>query len=773
MLVLILIFSISTIHASEVNATDLSALNCSDDEVIQIEESYQLESDYSNNLLTNITDSPLDDSIKSKSELTSPTTSMYYKGDYAVTLKDSNTNASLANKNVYFVINDVVYKASTNKNGVASVNLKLAPGNYVATTYFSGDEGYDASGNLISSFKVLSTIKASNLSKYYKGSKKFSATFFNSKGKVLANRNVKITINGKSYTKKTNAKGIVSMPVNLKPGTYKIISTDPITGYKLTTTFKILSTISSSNLKKVKGDSKKFKVSFFKSNGKALANKYVKLKISGKTYKIKTDSKGKVILSLNGLKTGTHKVVCYNNDGLSKTYKVVIYKKASTKLKTSSYTFFPEDTKEIKAKFSTSLDDDSNSGKTIRITIDGITYSKKTDINGVVSMDLSSLEKGVYEIEYEYDGNKFFNPATATSYVTILNDTSVTSLTVESTSSFGQGAGTLFQVAYTADDVPLIKKQVTFTVHGKTYTKTTDYDGIASLPINLNVGNYTVDFKTNDESRIKGTSGSCEINVFERSGSILTWECGTSFKDSSQTLKVLLTDLNGTPISDGTIRLTIDGDTYYGTTESDGYAEIETYAAIGKCTVSVKFVGSNEYLPNSTSKDVTVKLSKFGNGLNEKNTIANLNAYLKSSNHCKVGDSKIKALVKSLTKGLTNPVDKAKAIFNYVRDTLDYSLYFNTKYGATGTLKNKKGNCVDHTHLLVSMFRTAGLKARYVHGICTFNSGNTLGHVWAQVLIDNNWVCADATDYDNQLGKITNWHTGSYKIRAKYSSLPF
>lgn len=770
---MVLIFSIGAIHASDVNATDLSVLNCSDSQVYQIEENDQSDVDYSDDLSNNITDSPLNDSLKNKTELASPTTSLYYKGAYSVTLKDSNTNAALANKTVYFVINEVIYKASTNAKGMASVNLKLDPGNYVATTYFSGDDGYEASNNVTSSFKVLPTIKASNLSKYYKGSKKYSATFFNSKGNVLTNRNVKITVNGKSYTKKTNAKGIASMEVNLKPGTYKITSTEPTTGYKSTTTFKILSTISSSNLKKVSGDSKKFNASFFKSNGKALANKYVKLKISGKTYKIKTDSNGNVILSLNGLKTGTHKVVCYNNDGLSKTYKVVIYKIASTKLKTSSYTFFPNDARKINAKFTTGLDDDSNSGKTIRITIDGKTYSKKTDSNGIVSMDLSSLEKGVYEIEYEYEGNKFFKPATATGYVTILNDTSVTALTVEGTLSFGYGAGTLLQVAYTADDVPLVKKTVEFTVNGVTYKKTTDYDGIASLPIHLKVGNYTVDFKTSDESKINGTSGSCEINVFERSECMVTWKCESSFKDSSQTFKVLLTDLNGTPISDGNMRLVIDGETYYGTTGSDGYAEIEAYAAIGKYAVPVKFLGDNEFLPNSTSKSVNVELSKFGSGLNEKNTIANLKAYLKSSNHCKVGNSKIKALVKSLTKGLTSSVDKAKAIFNYVRDTLGYSFYYNTKYGAVGTFNTKKGNCVDHTHLLVSMFRTAGLKARYVHGKCTFNSGNRYGHVWAQVLIGKTWVCADATDYDNQLGKITNWNTNSYKIKAKYSSLPF
>jgi transglutaminase-like putative cysteine protease len=272
---------------------------------------------------------------------------------------------------------------------------------------------------------------------------------------------------------------------------------------------------------------------------------------------------------------------------------------------------------------------------------------------------------------------------------------------------------------------------------------------------------------------VNGTSGSCDIKVIQRDPSKVTWKCGSSYKDNSQTFKVLVTDLNGKAVSGGYIELTIDGETYTSTVASNGYATFKTDAPLGKYKVSVRFCGNNEFLPSSTSHSVNVKLSKFGSGLNEKNAVSYLKAYLKSSSHCKVNDAKIKKLVKSLTSGLTNKVDKAKAIFNYVRDTLDYSLYYNTKYGATGTLKHKKGNCVDHSHLLVSMYRTAGFKARYVHGVCHFKSGHTYGHVWAQVLIGKTWVCADATSYGNDLGRITNWNTNSYKIHAKYRSLPF
>ena len=74
---------------------------------------------------------------------------------------------------------------------------------------------------------------------------------------------------------------------------------------------------------------------------------------------------------------------------------------------------------------------------------------------------------------------------------------------------------------------------------------------------------------------------------------------------------------------------------------------------------------------------------------------------------------------------------------------------------------------------LVAMFRTAGLAARYVHGSCTFTSGSTYGHVWAQVLVDGKWICADATSSKNSLGKISNWNTKSFTLKGIYTSLSF
>ena len=759
-LVLILLFSVGAIQAGDLNQTDYDTVGLSDDSTLQVENQTDI---------SDVLNADEGSTDKNLTELSSQSTGISYKGSYSVVLKDSNSSRSISNRTVNFVINNVNYNSTTDDNGVARVNLDLNCGKYVANVYFEGDEQYQ-NCSLSNTIEIKSPIKASDITKYYKGSTPFTAQFFDTAGNYLMNRAVTITVNGKSYYPKTNDRGIASLAINLKPGTYKIVSTDPITGFKLTTTFTILSTISASSFKKVEGE--KFWVKFLKSNGKALAKKKIKIKFKGKTYKIKTNSKGSAALSLKKVKKGTYKVICYNRDGLSKTYTIKVFKrKASTKLASSSYTFLPGANRIIKAKFSTALGDGYSSGKTVKIKINGKTYSKKTDGNGVVSLNLASFKKGIYSVEYRYDGNKYFKPSKSTKSVTIY-DTTKTSFSVKSTTHFGYGAGTSLKVVYNAGGIPLPYKDVTLSVAGKTYYKTTDGKGVVSIPINLDIGNYVVTYSADDQSGFSGTSGSFDIDVFKRSPSKVIWKCGKSYKDNYQIFKVLVTNLKGQHTSGGSIELTIDGETYYATVGSDGYAKFKTYVALGNYKVSVKFKGNNNYLESQTSKKISVKLSKFKNGLNERHAHGS-GAYLKSSSHCKVGTKAIKKLVKSLTKGLTSKVDKAKAIFNYVRDTLGYSYYYNSKYGASGTLKHKKGNCVDHSNLLVAMYRTAGFHARYVHGRCKFSDGDVTGHVWTQVKIGKKWVVGDATSYRNSLGKVKNWNTKHYTLHSKYASIPF
>ncbi|MGL6298265.1 MAG: transglutaminase-like domain-containing protein, partial [Methanobacteriaceae archaeon] len=131
------------------------------------------------------------------------------------------------------------------------------------------------------------------------------------------------------------------------------------------------------------------------------------------------------------------------------------------------------------------------------------------------------------------------------------------------------------------------------------------------------------------------------------------------------------------------------------------------------------------------------------------------------------------SLSNNITKGHKTTFGKAKAIFNWVRDNVGYSFYYDTKYGAKKTAQLRKGNCVDTAHLIVALSRATGIASRYVHGTCRFSSGNTYGHVWAQVLVDGKWVVADGTSSRNSFGFVQNWNINSFSLKGTHISLPF
>lgn len=768
------------------------------------------------------------------------------------------------------------------------------------------------------------TITSKDVTKYYKGSTQYTATFLDNYGKALSNTNVKITVNGQSYTKKTDSAGRISMSINLKPGTYTVAATNPATGYTLKTTFKILSTITASDISKVYTDSKKFKAKFLNSNGQALAKKTIKFKIDGKKYKVKTNAKGVAKLSLKTLKKGTYKITSYNTDGLKIVNTVKVVKSTSTTLTASDYTFLTSDSKVIQVKLLNKFGYAPGKGKQIKFKIDGKTYKSNTNSKGIAQLKLPSLKAGIYNVKYKFAKTSFYAASSTKSKVTVIPSKTPT-FTVISTTTFGKGAGTQFKVALKSGTVPLASKQVTLTLNGVSYTKTTDANGMVSLPINLDIGKYTIKYTNKAEAKINSISKSTEITVKERTPSKISWASATSFNQGTNSLKVTLVNSENKAISGQTVKLTVNSKTYTATT-SGGSATFNVNLVPGNYTVNYNFGGSNDYTgcsgstkisviktptisikniiagatslknyyannnkvpstvttggitfttpeflylmgraieelgnsktndipiiygvtaPSSPSGDdinanlykndfvklatnvanfistnkqapaygssavgkviyselvdsfsrilafyhgnnnklpnyVTIKYgsstpsgSQSGTGLNEDNTVKDLSIYLKSTTNCQVGNAAIKKVVDSVTNRLTTASAKATAIYNYVRDHISYSFYYNTKYGAAGTLSSGTGNCVDQAHLLVAMFRTADLPARYVHGTCKFSSGSTYGHVWAQVLIDGKWTVADPTSSRNSLGSIANWNTKSFSLNGIYAGISF
>ena len=455
------------------------------------------------------------------------------------------------------------------------------------------------------SLDVSNSIKSNDVTKYYKSSVPYKATFYNEFGDVLSGTYVRITANGVSYSKKTNDNGFVSLNLNLKPGTYLVTSENPLTGYKLTTKFIVKSTIDSQDISKVQGDSRKFSAKFYKSSGKVLANKKIKFKLNGKIYKVKTNSKGIAELSLENLKKGTYKIISYNADGLKATNKIKVVKYTTTSLTTKYYTFLKSDKKVIKVKLLNKFGYAPGKGKIIYFKINGKKYSAKTDSAGVAKIKLPSLKTGIYTVTYTFKGNIFYKKSTVKNKVAVIPTKNPT-FKIKSTTTFGYGAGTPFKVQLNSGKVPLANRLITFKVDGKKYAKTTDGNGIASLPVNLAIGKYVLTYTNKKDSKVNSKTGSTQITVKERQSTVIEWKSATTFNHGVQTYKLLIKDSNNNILTNRLVKLTVNSKTYSATTASNGYATFTTNLLSGNYKVSYNYPGSNEYASTSGNIDINV-----------------------------------------------------------------------------------------------------------------------------------------------------------------------
>ncbi len=212
----------------------------------------------------------------------------YYKNatQYSATFLDSQGNP-LANQNVTFNIIGKIYSIETDDNGTAVLPINLIPGTYTITATNPVD-GLMYSNNIT----VLSSITGNDIIKFYRNTTQYSATFLDSQGNPLANKNVTFNIIGKLYSIKTDDNGVATLPINLNPGEYIITVTNPVDGLMYSNSITVLPTLICQDLTKKYGSSATYDVQVVDDTGKPCADVKVEFNIIGKIYNLKTDSQG-------------------------------------------------------------------------------------------------------------------------------------------------------------------------------------------------------------------------------------------------------------------------------------------------------------------------------------------------------------------------------------------------------------------------------------------------------------------------------------------------
>lgn len=166
-----------------------------------------------------------------------------------------------------------------------------------------------------------------NIAVDYDGGSYFSVKVATADGHVVVGDSVKFTIDGKTYPVKTDANGIAKIKISQIPKKYTITTTYKGKSVKNTVTVKQVLKTSKVTVKKT---AKKFTLkATLKINGKLVKGKMITFKFNGKTYKVKTNSKGiaqktlnkNIIKKLKKSKTYTVKVT-YLKDTIKTTVKV-------------------------------------------------------------------------------------------------------------------------------------------------------------------------------------------------------------------------------------------------------------------------------------------------------------------------------------------------------------------------------------------------------------------------------------------------------------------
>ena len=455
-------------------------------------------------------------------------------GDYVtVKLVDENGNP-LSDKVLNYTINSKTSAVTTDANGEAKIKISQSKvGTYTLDVSFKGDDidyyGSSASSKVV--VKVISTkIVSSNLNMIPKRAEYYSITLKDASGNLLSGKKVTFKVNGKTYTKTTNSKGVAKVQLKFSKNkkTYKIsIKFAGDNAYKaVSKTNKILVKYSSKTAKLSAPSvtippktAKTYTVTLKDANAKGIAKQKVVIKVNGKTYTKKTNSQGKASVKVKFSKLKNYKV--------SATYKgSKIYKKASssgkikvaktaTKFTAPNVSIMPNALNVYTVTLKTSAGKALSKQK-VTINVNGKTYTKTTNTKGKTSINVKFTNEKTYSVVANYKGTGIYKAAKATGKIVVSKATTK----LESYDrTFSKGSSDDFTVTLKDSSGNVLPDLlITFKVGDNVYEKTTDANGQARINV-ASLGENAFNIVTNfaGNSKYKAVTNTNKITISDKS----------------------------------------------------------------------------------------------------------------------------------------------------------------------------------------------------------------------------------------------------------------
>ena len=279
---------------------------------------------------------------------------------------------------------------------------------------------------------IIQTSSKTSTADVYVLNSDFDIQILDDAGKGVAKGTVKVKFNEATTNLTTDDEGHAYFKLNAK-GYFKLSYTFNAPGYTPISASKTLTVVKNSN-SKIKASNyvayeaiKNPYAVTLTTGGVPLAKKEIIFKINGKTYTKTTNSKGQVTLNINlSKKTYTIKYTfkgVENAKSVSGTSKITVKKGAPTKIVRQNPVSFRHQTSTPMSFKYVDVRGNTIPYKAISLKINGKTYTKKTDKNGLVTFKIKQ-NKGIYAVTVSSSDTSVFKK-TASKYTIKVKSKSV------------------------------------------------------------------------------------------------------------------------------------------------------------------------------------------------------------------------------------------------------------------------------------------------------------------------------------------------------------
>ncbi len=410
------------------------------------------------------------------------------------------SNEKVIGKYIKITINNKTYWRPINNNYQANMTIYFGIGNYTSECSFNytGYTPSRCSARIqVNDNKLKTSLKGNNITMYYQDGSSYFIELKDENGQALSNKTIHIKINDRTYYKRTDTSGIATLIINYAPGNYIIEGTyngdynhtgsstrNNLTIYSYTTKME------SSNITMYYANGTQLIGRLTDMEGIGIKDSYIHILIGDRTYYRKTNDEGKVNLSVN-LKAGDYKTtILFNGSrGYLPSNITVSINVLNITSRITSYNISGEygDDAILTAHIENQNGEAIVNGY-VKVLINNRTYWRNTNSTGDINISLNSLYVGNYDAIITFSGSTGVSPSNGTLVIRIKpKDIMIVSL-----GATIRRNGT-YKVEVSDYNGRKIKKcPLTFKINNRTYYRSTDNNGIASITLNLSNNLYDI-----------------------------------------------------------------------------------------------------------------------------------------------------------------------------------------------------------------------------------------------------------------------------------------